>query len=61
LRNSGKPELQCNPSPSYKSMRRMMDARVKPAHDGSELVRIGIGQETIAKSGDSHTDRQPWA
>jgi hypothetical protein len=31
LRNWGKPELRCNPSPSYESMRRMMDARVKPA------------------------------
>jgi hypothetical protein len=46
----------------------MMDARVKPAHDGSEFVhdgsefvRIGVMQETIAKSGDSHTDHQPWA
>ena len=33
LRNSGKPELRCNPSASKESLF-SMDARVRPAHDG---------------------------
>jgi hypothetical protein len=39
LRNSGKPELRCNPSSSLEALF-PMDARVKPGHDESMAIRI---------------------
>jgi hypothetical protein len=35
VRNSGKPELRCNPS-----LRKKMDARVKPAHDVERVMQL---------------------